>query len=156
VTNRPDELADVLAELRQQHRRVEAPAHLEGRLRAAAGTHRKRPLMRRRVWSMAAALIVIALIVWRAGRPGSTRLLPAPAGEHLTEFVALPGSEMLPPPLETSVLRLRLRKGELRRYGFEIPPPMAGEFIRADFVIGDDGLARAIRFSRQETEGSNR
>ena len=65
--------------------------------------------------------------------------------EFVTEFIDLPGSETLPAPLQTSILRVRVFKGELRQYGFDVPPPAAADLIRADFVIGDDGLARAVR-----------
>lgn len=65
--------------------------------------------------------------------------------EFVTEFINLPGSETLPAPLQTSILRVHVLKGELRQFGFEVPPPAAAELIRADFVVGDDGLARAVR-----------
>jgi hypothetical protein len=65
--------------------------------------------------------------------------------EFVTEFIDLPGSETLPEPLQTSILRVRVLKGELRQFGFDVPPPAAAELIRADFVVGDDGLARAVR-----------
>jgi hypothetical protein len=68
--------------------------------------------------------------------------------ETVTEFMAVPGSETLPAPLETSILRVRVPKGELRQYGFDVPPPDAGEMVGADFVVGDDGLARAVRLVR--------
>jgi hypothetical protein len=69
----------------------------------------------------------------------------ATPSEPMAGFVALPGSAGLPRPIETSILQFRLRKGELRRYGFDIPASSDAEFVRADFVIGDDGLARAVR-----------
>ena len=180
MTNQFDELETVLAELRQRHRRLEAPAHLAVVLSTAtyASQSQLRPRMRWRVWAIAAA-VLIAVVAWRADRaalPGArrpleTRLAAAPesypaAGkaapamsgaspakivapkETMIGFVALPGSAGLPPPVDISVLQLRLRKGELRRYGFDIPPSSDAEFVRADFVIGDDGLARAVRFLR--------
>jgi hypothetical protein len=60
----------------------------------------------------------------------------------------VPGSETLPTPVETSILRVQLQKGDLRQYGFDVPAPMDSEFVRADFVVGDDGLARAVRLVR--------
>lgn len=184
MTNRFDELETVLAELRQRHRQLEAPAHLAVVLSTA--TYASQSQLRRRIgwraWAIAAAILIV-VVAWRANRTGlvvdprplRTNLAPAAESypptakadaamsnvaptmaarvpvaatpnELMTEFVALPGSAGLPPPIETSVLQLRLRKGELRRYGFDIPPSSAAEFVRADFVIGDDGLARAVRF----------
>ena len=184
MTDRFDELEHVLAELRQRHRQVEAPAHLAVVLSTA--TYACQSQFRRRIgwrgWAIAAASLV-AGVAWRAnrsalvverrpveanlaraaksnpptGKPGAgmksvapAKLVPVPVAatpnEPMAGFVALPGSAGLPRPIETSVLQFRLRKGELRRYGFDIPPSSDAEFVRADFVIGDDGLARAVRF----------
>lgn len=66
--------------------------------------------------------------------------------ERVTEFYPLPESEVLPEPSEESVLRTSLSGSELRRFGFDIPPSMAAESVRADFLVGEDGLARAVRF----------
>jgi hypothetical protein len=60
-------------------------------------------------------------------------------------FIALPGSEALQPPMEASIVRVQMMKGDLQRYGFDIPPAVVAETIRADFFLGEDGLPRAIR-----------
>ncbi len=71
---------------------------------------------------------------------------PVRLREFVTEFIPLPGAEALPMPLETNILRVSVPKGELRQYGFDVPPPRAAELVRADLVVGDDGFARAVRF----------
>ncbi len=144
--NRLDELEAVLTELREQHRRLEAPAQLGQSLRAAARSHKTRPMVPHWVWPMAAALVICA-VLWRGGRPAQV-VDRGQSPEQLTQFVALPGSETLPPPMQTSVLRMEMRKSDLRQFGFDIPPPLAAEVVQADFVVGDDGLARAVRFVR--------
>ena len=63
-------------------------------------------------------------------------------------FIALPGSEALQPPMEASIVRVQMTKGDLQRYGFDIPPAVVAETIRADFFLGEDGLPRAIRLVR--------
>lgn len=65
--------------------------------------------------------------------------------ERVTEFYSLPESEVLPEPSAESVLRTIISGSELRRYGFDVPPSMASDSVRADFLVGDDGLARAVR-----------
>ena len=149
MTQQFDELDDVLAELRQKHRQIATPPHLETRLRAATRSVRRHPSLWRWGWAVATAL-AITVGVWQSQQatpPQQVRTV-AEAGDRLSDFVALPGSETLPPSMETSILRVQLSKGDLRQYGFDIPSPVAGELIRADFVVGDDGLARAIRFVR--------
>jgi len=143
---RSDELNQTLAELRRQHQQIEAPPFLETRLRTAARSGRPATMARRWAWAMAAALLV-GIVLWKTHQssPEARRMQPA---ETVTEFMAVPGSETLPAPLETSILRVRVPKGELRQYGFDVPPPDAREMVGADFVVGDDGLARAVRLVR--------
>ena len=65
--------------------------------------------------------------------------------EVVTAFMELPGSEGLPTPVESSIVRVRMAKGDLRQYGFDVPPAAANEVIHADLFLGEDGLPRAIR-----------
>ncbi|QOY86910.1 hypothetical protein [Paludibaculum fermentans] len=60
----------------------------------------------------------------------------------------LPSSEFLSPPQTTTILTMQLRKGDLRQYGLDVPAPLTSELVRVDFVVGDDGLARAMRLVR--------
>src|SRR4051794_37062135 len=140
MTQQFDELDDVLTELRHKHRQIATPPHLETRLRAATRPVRRRASMWRWGWAAVAAAVAITVGVWQAqqARPPEHLHTVADAGDRLSDFVALPGSETLPPSMETSILRVQLSKGDLRQYGFDIPSPVAAELIRADFVVGDD------------------
>ena len=60
----------------------------------------------------------------------------------------VPGSEGLPAPMESSIVRVRMAKSDLRQYGFDVPPAAANDLIRADLYLGEDGLPRAIRLVR--------
>jgi hypothetical protein len=68
--------------------------------------------------------------------------------EPATDFILLPSAETLPPPREIRIWRVRIAKGELAQYGFSVPPTTAAEPIYADFVVGEDGFPREIRFFR--------
>jgi hypothetical protein len=68
--------------------------------------------------------------------------------EGVTAFMEVPGSEGLPAPMESSIVRVRMAKGDLRQYGFDVPPAATGEMIHADLYLGEDGLPRAIRLVR--------
>jgi hypothetical protein len=47
-----------------------------------------------------------------------------------------------------SVVRIELPRSALESFGFPMNMERAGERIKADVVVGNDGLARAIRFVR--------
>ncbi len=63
-------------------------------------------------------------------------------------FLALPSSEGLPPPSSASLVRLRIEKNGLRQYGLDVSPTLAQKTILAEFLVGEDGLPRAVRFVR--------
>jgi hypothetical protein len=66
----------------------------------------------------------------------------------LDEFVPLPVSEGLPPAAEMSVVRIKLRESDLQQYGLQAPPDAVAQTMLAEFVVGEDGLPRAIRIVR--------
>jgi hypothetical protein len=57
----------------------------------------------------------------------------------------LPSSEGLPASSAASLVRLRIQKASLRQYGLDVPATATSETILAEFVVGEDGLPRAIR-----------
>lgn len=66
----------------------------------------------------------------------------------LDEFVPLPVSEGLPLAGELSVVRIRLRGSDLQQYGLQAPADSVAQTLLAEFVVGEDGLPRAIRIVR--------
>lgn len=79
-------------------------------------------------------------------RIGHREPSPQPATwNSLDEFVPLPMSEGLPPAMELIVIRLRLRGSDLQQYGLEAPADAITQTMLAEFVVGEDGLPRAIR-----------
>lgn len=66
----------------------------------------------------------------------------------LDEFVPLPVSEGLPPAAELSVVRVKLKGSDLQQYGLEAPADAVTQAMLAEFVVGEDGLPRAIRIVR--------
>jgi hypothetical protein len=71
-----------------------------------------------------------------------------PSSNSLDEFVPLPVSEGLPPAAELSVVRIKLRGSDLQQYGLEAPADAEARTMLAEFVVGEDGLPRAIRILR--------
>ena len=64
------------------------------------------------------------------------------------EFVSLPASEGLPPAAELSVVRMKVRGSDLQQYGLQAPADAIARTMMAEFVVGEDGLPRAIRIVR--------
>lgn len=80
----------------------------------------------------------------RTGKRATT----APAVNNMNPFIALPSSEGLPAPSMATLVRMQIRRDELRQYGFDVSPAVASEMVLAEFVVGQDGLSRAVRFVR--------
>jgi len=70
------------------------------------------------------------------------------AWSSLNEFVPLPASEGLPRATELSVVRIKLRGSDLQQYGLQAPVDGVARTMLAEFVVGEDGLPRAIRIVR--------
>jgi hypothetical protein len=78
---------------------------------------------------------------------------PAPpaavaAKEVVTPFFPLPFSDAALPLDDASVIRVDLPRSALELTGLPVEEDRRNERIRADLVLGADGLARAIRFIR--------
>ena len=73
-----------------------------------------------------------------APRPGS----PTPTAHP---FVLLPTGVGLPEPAQAMLIRTRIDTSSLRNYGLAAPPAGAPQTVLAEFLVGEDGLPRAIR-----------
>jgi hypothetical protein len=78
-------------------------------------------------------------------RPHATRRPTAHSQGSPSPFVPLPTSMGLPEPAQAMLIRTRIDTNSLRSYGLTPPPPGAPLTILAEFLVGDDGLPRAIR-----------
>jgi hypothetical protein len=91
-----------------------------------------------------AATLLIALGIGPGReRPGNPDLLPShPVA--LGEFVPWPGARDLPPLESGELLRVNLPVSMLPALGM-MPPATHGTSVKADVIVGQDGLARAVR-----------
>ena len=147
-------LARALRAVAEDDRALSASAGIEARLLAEAlGITRAR---RRRAYAAAGAFALlvaaVAIPVWRtaADRPpapdaaGSTESARAAGVEDTTEFFPLMYSTV--PITDARTVRLELPQSALTSFGLDADDP-AGTVL-ADVVVGQDGLARAVRFVR--------
>ena len=133
-----------------------ASAEVEARLMAEA--HVIAGARRRRVYTTAGALAAVLLAAiafptWRLATvrlPAIDRVLPSespvrlPPGEDATEFFPLMYSNV--PVTNGQTVRLELPQAALASFGLEADD--ASGTVLADVVVGQDGLARAVRFVR--------
>ena len=66
--------------------------------------------------------------------------------EIATPYYPLPGADWLPSPGAEAVVRVVVPRSALQMVGFPLTETVGPEFVRADMVFGQDGVARAIRF----------
>jgi len=71
---------------------------------------------------------------------------PAVAREIATPFFALPFSDGALPLDEATMIRVELPRSALELAGLPVDEDRRNQRIRADLILGVDGLARAIRF----------
>jgi len=89
----------------------------------------------------AALLLASGLGVWFARTTTVSRepaLSPA-------DFVAIPGAAIMPPIESGSIVRVAVPVAALPSYGIAIVPELIDGTVEADFLIAQDGQARAIR-----------
>jgi len=87
-------------------------------------------------------------IVAVAKKPAIVRRKTPAREPILTPFVALPGADMLAPVEDERIVRVQMERGMLRELGFLNIEARDQSLVQADFVLGQDGLARAVRFVR--------
>lgn len=75
---------------------------------------------------------------------------PAPATEIATDFFPLRPDPLMEPGEWLRIVRARVPRSELRRFGLASAPAFSAARqspdVAADVVLGNDGTARAIRF----------
>ena len=82
------------------------------------------------------------------GTRGSNDTDQAAETEIATDFFPLMNRESLPQLDGGQVVRVELPRSALMSFGLPMNMDRANERIKADVVVGNDGLARAIRFVR--------
>jgi hypothetical protein len=132
---------------------AEVRAGLLDEVRAIGALRRRRRFAAGSLTAIAAS-VVVALVVGQ--RPGSRlpSLVDPPAPqvrEVATAFLPLPGAAA--PAAHAYLVRLDLPRTALTRLGLghvETLDSMASATILADVLVGEDGVARAVRFVHQE------
>jgi hypothetical protein len=142
-------LDTALRAMAEDEAHIGASAGIEARLlaevRTIAAARRRRMAI---ATFTAAAVLLLALWI------GSQRFLPSRSSnprvaEVTTDFMPLAYSGV--PSTNLQVVRLAVPRTALASFGLTPPEPldrMFTETVLADVLVGDDGLARAVRFVR--------
>lgn len=94
------------------------------------------------------------VVVARRSRPAPVKFRPAvqkpperprEPGESTTAFVELPYAPPLAPTDDRHLVRVRLPRGAMRQFGMFVREDRLREPVQADFLLGQDGVARAVR-----------
>ena len=149
------------------HSALRALAADEAQLGASAGIEARllaeiRNIAAARRRRMAIAAFAAAALVLFALWIGSQRFLPSRSSktrvaEVTTDFMPLAYSGV--PPANLQVVRLAVPRTALISFGLTPPEPLDRTFtdtVLADVLVGDDGLARAVRFVRPAGEQEQR
>ena len=75
-------------------------------------------------------------------------------GEIVTEFMPVGYGSNLISMDGAQMLRIKLPRSAMLSYGLPVDPDRVDEPISADLVVGNDGMARAIRFVHEQTRHS--
>jgi hypothetical protein len=153
----------------------EAPAWIEERL-VGELRRQSRMRRRNRWLGLGAAAIaaVLAITLWvrtapavpapsmaRLGTPVTVKTVEPPqtapkpsaqpavyerGAEVAINFYPLPDADDLPPIESATIVRVQLPMSSLRLMGLPVSDDRAAESIQADMLLGQDGLARGVRF----------
>lgn len=130
---------------------VGASPSVERRLRAEVrAIARARRVSALKVCAAAAVLaIAVAVPAWRVAQ--NEPMPTTPQAEITTEFMPLRYSTV---PLSNGhVVRMEVPDTALASFGFA--PMPSGQPVLADVLVGEDGLARAVRFVVHPAEGNS-
>ena len=156
-SNRVDALTRAIRAVAADEARLTASPIVEQRLIAEVRSIAAARRRRMRALSMAiAAMFLIAAAVsgwWararRSGAPTNASSRAASAGEVATTFLPLTYSGV--PITSGQIVRLEVPRAALASFGLapveSLDAPSSGTVL-ADVLVGEDGLARAVRFVR--------
>jgi hypothetical protein len=110
--------------------------------RELSARFRARQRRKARVWIYAAAVLALGLLLVRK-HPAAP---PSDYVYNAAGFIALPYSQSGVPIESAVVIRVQMRPSELSSMGVAVPAAASTARLKADILVGQDGVARAVRF----------
>ena len=145
-------LADALEELRRAEARTETPPHVEAAVLAAWDTAHVHDIANRprNFWRDAAAVAAAVTIAAGLAQLGqrlqrATEVAPGQSGNSRTLLLV---GEPIQQGEPVRMVRMRVPASTLTGLGLRPVTGTPGEHIEVDVIVGEDGVARAIRVGR--------
>jgi hypothetical protein len=157
----------LLRELKKENAQILPPPFISTRLQVeaerVAGRRKRRRYLMFLIPTFSLALLVAMLVRWpneigsrlrikRVNQESTSHKHPSDPVDQgqqplmsSVKYIDLASSAALPEPIETTVIQVVLKKEKLRQFGFSVSEAHSSELTKADFVLGEDGLARSIR-----------
>lgn len=135
----------------------EAPSHVKECLlqefrRRSAHRHRMVWFPATGIAGVAAALVILLVMPKHpAPFPVNARVASADSSAAVSadpdsDFYPLPEAEGLPPVENATIIRVQLPVESLQSMGLDVNADNSTDQVQADILLGQDGLARAVRF----------
>ena len=145
-------LAGALEELRRAEARMETPPHVEAAVLAAWDTAHAHEMASRprNFWRDAAAVaaaVTIAVGLAQLGQRLQRATQVAPGQSENSRTLLLVGEPILQGE-PVRMVRMRVPASTLTGLGVRPVTGTPGEHIEVDVIVGEDGVARAIRVGR--------
>lgn len=140
-------LADALDELRRDEARVETPPHVEAAVLAAWDQAHTQAANRRGAWHNVAAVAAAATLAIGLAQLGRQleRLTKTAVQQPSNSRTLLLVGEPILQGEPVRMVRMRVPASTLTGLGVRPVAGMAGEHVDVDVIVGEDGVARAIR-----------
>ena len=109
------------------------------------------------LWAAAAGLVLMASALWRV--PGQHASFPPAASEAAVQpadmedagdnngFIPLPNAEGLTPNDDVNVVSVEVPRSAVVAAGIPLTDDRPSELVKADVMLGPDGMPRAIRLA---------
>ena len=136
----------------------EAPLHIEEQLKAKFRKQNRRRHLA--AWMPAFSVATaagIALLLWVHAKPkpapapavvAALAVVPVAEEDADSSFYPLPEAEALPAVENAMVVRVQLPVSSLQLMGVPVSEERADASVQADLLLGQDGLARAVRLAQ--------
>jgi hypothetical protein len=147
-----DQLKDQFRVLARAVRQHASPA-LEDRLRAAFRTR-----VNQRRWKYVARVAAMAVIAaglylaWVHKRGSEQESAVSAPAHHRSGFIALPYAQSDVPLEQPVIVRVQVPVSQLSGMGIPFAHVAAEEKVNADLLVGQDGVARAVRLVDEQVQ----
>jgi hypothetical protein len=144
-----NELNDLFKALRQSDSGI-ADQAFEGRLRLAYRARQTPQHIRRYLLEIAASIVAALGLYFLLAGGNGVRFERVDKSDRsgVSQFILLPYGQSDVPLEHPVIVRIHVPEGELGRLGVSLPAIPKNARVEADLLVGQDGIARAVRVNK--------